>query len=805
MAETKINEEHGTIPPLDDCCDNTATTTFVDDGSVVVADYSKKIENDTLKIEMQSICDFLAKPYVLSSFDWSTSNLSNSVIYSIAIGKLLNSGVTIANPLQIPYWYDKIKGFGLIRGTFVIRVTLNANPFQAGALLGHFLPLESTITPLDPSYVKMHNLNLTTKTQQPNFFMTCEDSSAVMEIPYVSPTNWYAFTDGPVGNSTKRFDWGTFYLSVLSQLAVGSGQDTTVPISVYGYWRDVELAAPLVPQSRNPAAKYKAKTVKRSGPSLSDKEAKPGPISQGLKGASMLSGALSTIPPLYPVMSGVSWAMDMAAGVASSFGWAKPRADFSNNIMTNQYNRYMATSDGFSVSNPLGLISKNEIILKDDLSVYDKDEMSFNFLKKVSSLIQTINWTTSAITNDSLYVLRARPELISTTGSTTVVSSTLNYRTGPPIFYLSRGFAMWRGSFKMSLHFIKTQFHTGRLQVTWTPNTVSNVGADVYNSLYSLREIIDLRDGNIFEFNLPYMAEYDYLDQDTQSGVLEIRVLNELRAPTTVLNSIDILVFFSGGDDFELQAPVNTKPSISKRMVAFNPQSKTFVVDEGVGGSPIQPLTTTFSERSVGESFNSTKQLLNRATGINQGALYTNGVTVYPWFSTVGYNSATGLAGPNEGGDAFCYISQMYALMRGGVDIHYYNSTATGGINPVFSTLGSRTSSTTSVVAYLTSMGTLANANSFWGANSGSTLAGTNISPRGDGIVSVSVPYYNKTKCSLRLNNVLSSDVIADYPSQPVPVVIITNTSTGTTRLLRSVKDDFQFHYFVGCPPVFDS
>lgn len=736
--------------------------------------------------------------------DWSTGDLANAVLYSIPIGSLINSGVLVANPNQVTYWYEKIKGFSLMRGTFVIRVIMNANPFQAGALLGHFLPCQTTISAIDASYTGTHNVNLTTKSQQPGFILTCEDTSVVMEIPYIAPTHWYNFTDGSATTATTRYDWGTFYLSVLSTLLVGAGQDTTVPIAIYGYWKDVELAAPMVPQMAggNAARTNIRKVSKKNNAERENDAMESKPISSALMVASKAATTLSAIPVLSPVMNTASWALSLAGGLASAFGWSKPVTNSVSTVVTNQYNRYVSTSDGPDTSYPLSLISSNTLVPKDDLSVYPGDEMSTAFLYSREALIDSFYWPTSTGTNSSLYRRFVSPDTTNVTGTKVQGATTFTYATGPPVYYLSRSFRKWRGSMKLNLHFIKTMYHTGRLQVTWTPSNVSTTNVDVFNSLYSLREVIDIRDGNKFEFTLPWLLEYDYLGIEEYSGILEIRIINELRAPTTASQTIQCLVFMSGGEDFELQAPIFTSGVKSVLAMPFSTQMDVSPSTTGaIANASTSPQSLTSSVDCMGEHFTSVKQILNRATYLAAGT-FTSGATMYPWLSTMLYAFTGLLTGQTVGGDAFTRIAPMYAFFRGGVNVHFqYPSNTVAGF--VSSALLERPASAT-IFTGGTNLITNPGATYDWRSttNSVGSFGSRSLGNLQGNACSTTVPYYCSTRMSLVLNNTISA-AAPTISSQPITFLSVSSNASGSVSVMRSFKDDFQLMYFVGCPPTY--
>jgi hypothetical protein len=101
--------------------------------------------------------------------------------------------------------------------------------------------------------------------------------------------------------------------------------------------------------------------------------------------------------------------------------------------------------------------------------------------------------------------------------------------------------------------------------VTWTPNKTVTGGITDLTSTLSLREIIDIREQTEVTLNLPYMIPESYLWTDPTaswsgntsyySGQIDIQILNDLMAPETCPQTIDILVFVKAGPDFEFQVP----------------------------------------------------------------------------------------------------------------------------------------------------------------------------------------------------------------------------------------------------------
>lgn len=775
------------------------TTTFTDDAKGVSASYDTKIDKDDISVRSQTIPDFLRKPYNVGSLTWDTAGSAGVLLAQIPIGGLLSK----------TYWASKIQGFNMVRGTACFRVLINANPFQQGKILAHYLPCGPDIGSIDPSYVSMHNIDITTKRQQPCLEIDCRDTVGVMMIPYITPTNWYSIKNG-------AYDWGTFYLSILAPLEVGSGGETSCSVSIYAWFEDFELAAPLVPQTmKAPTRKFKAKTISRKDAATAELEGMSSdrPVSSALKAVGSAAGTLSSIPILAPVATPVAWAADVAGAIASAFGWSKPQNNLGITNMSQAYNRYSATADGPDTSYPLGVKSDNRITVTDQMSIYNEDEMSINFLKKVMTIVDVVNWSTTAIPGNSLYSKNIGPKTIVNTGTKTVATHTVTYTTGPPVTYLANMFKLWRGAFKVTIKVVKTEFHSGRLQLTWTPTNAYTVSPTLDTGVIALREVIDIREGSEFTFTLPYLLETDYLNTSHYSGHLDVVVLNELRGPETVSSAVQLLFYYCADDDFEFQVPGADGTTDTRIGLPFSPQSgdDENIIEEGVGAEPVKMLTTQYAQHANGEMILSLKQFLNRYTQLNCKSLPSNsnaGIQYYPWSQAVLFmNSTTGvLSGSQCGGDAFNRFASMYAFYR-------------GGVRTMLKTSGTTTITATNLMVdpYLNPtdvpilQGNTVNMGSstvmdWTTSTSAGSLCGYVVSQAGLGVVAVTNPYYCRTKTSLSLRST-TIDRVPPSRTTPIGSTVFIADGSGLTSyaIYRSFPDDFQLSFFVGCPPVFQS
>jgi len=547
-----------------------------------------------------------------------------------------------------------------------------------------------------------------------------------------------------------------------------------------------------------------------------------GPLTEGLNAISKVAGSLSSVPVIGPICDTASWVTRALSGVASIFGWSKPQNGNVSMIISRQYDRNAATSDGLDPSYPLALISDNKLAMSDELSIRSEDEMSFTFLKAIPTWYNNFTWTTSQTSGTRLAIdisgatsTVVKPSAFEIPFTTaTHAAHSASGVTSPPFAFLQRQFALWRGSICVNLKFAKTQFHSGRLQVTFTPYMNTPTLPDLNQSVFALREIVDIRSGDEICFRLPYLINYNYLDNTGNIGTFTVTVLNELRAPPTVSDTVDVMCWVHACEDYELQVPA---PG-SHGLTPLIPQSG-LVVEETIGNMPSKPLNIDYAMQSIGETFTSIKQLLNRWTMVSIRSSYIssgNSLAIWPYFSeAVAVATDTGgLLAPNAGADAFSAFRCLYAFYRGSVRLKVNLTADATPSNPVPAYL--------CLMPNLVARGTNVIQNSIalpsasshdYTTGSAYSLIGVAIADAAVGQVSAIAPYLAEMKMSLSIPqfattnaSIANLDKVSSDPSQPIATLSFNALGNFATYALeRSCGDDFQFSYFIGVPPLFNS
>lgn len=791
--------------------ETTGTTTFTNQNPTnvlrVVSDmpHNREIVNSaTTGVLSQDIASFLAKPVPVVSGTLTPASLARTLLFKIDIASTL---------MAQAIWTDKLRGYMNYRGTAKIRLQVNANPFQAGRLILAYIPQYTH----EPRTFTTHLTSLVNITQLPHVEMSLQDTECELVIPYIAPTTHFNVLTG-------FYDWGTVFCYVYSPLATGTGSNTCT----YTAWLsfdDFEVEVPIVPQSRNVypvkkdiIKKYRVNAIK----SNLDSEVNEGkgPISSVLSNISSIATTLYSIPMLAPIAGPTAWMTNLASGVASSFGWSKPVVDSPIQRFMTAPHPYNANINEPDFSNNMGLLADNRVVVMPDVNLSGVDEMSINFIKRQKAYFTKVTWSSIMLPGGLIsfpcYPLSFAGPVSSIPGN---LPTDIIARDYTPIAFLSKLYQYWRGSIEVTIKVVKTEYHTGRLIIAFSPQS-TNTTITSSQTNYIHREIVDLRDGSEFVVKIPYCYNSMYLDTDQAQNdifmMLQVHILNELVAPDTCSQSVELLLEVRGGTDMEFQVPKPFNMTPTQTMVV--PESggegqSEMVLDKCIGSSTIHDPAKMAAELCIGESSTSLLQLMKRYVRMSTtDAAYTIGTNtadIYPYYFS-GYFVDPGIPVSTAGyltGDYVGTLAGCFAHSRGAVRYRMPTTNAANMAMTKFKTYDPVTVSPFSISAAapiaqngqmpqatLTEIGNqFNNAVAF---DSSSALGSAGF-----------VPMYSRTFCRLNrlfYDNLPNTTLASTAPDIVNHVIEFTSSSNFTTNtaFYRAASDDFHFSFWLGVPTM---
>jgi len=228
-------------------------------------------------------------------------------------------------------------------------------------------------------------------------------------------------------------------------------------------------------------------------------------------------------------------------------------------------------------------------------------------------------------------------------------------------------FGRYRGSFKFRIKMSKTKMHTGRVLIGYMPadyfdgQVATQTAVPTDFTAYNFKSAIwDLREGNVFDFECPFMSQYSWLPTNIAYGTFFMYVIEPLAGPPSVATSVPFVVEVAGCSDLEYSVPADNKwfPA---------PYSGTTIVSQMGEGLLGSSTSQKHSLLCVGDRIRSVKQLLNVACPFTQvsttGAIAST--VVVPWYR-FNPTSWSGSAPQDNSNPYTQYITAAYAMGRGG-------------------------------------------------------------------------------------------------------------------------------------------
>jgi len=460
------------------------------------------VHSSTQENRKHTIPDFLNRYHVLDQFDWTITNTVGSVLRVYRFPDRLNAIISIRN---------KFSNFYGMRAGVELVVQVNSQPFQQGNLLISYLP--------NARYSDVKNAThaaglqgMVTRSGAPRVNLDLMDATrADLTVPYASPFIYYNLL-------TNEGTIGDFHISVYGALRdVAAGGKVTVTVAAR--FVDIDLAFPT--GSSLPAQGVFASLIEKTD------RMHVAPSRESIEAAKKeLNSLLKRIDD-----GNFSFQMNTNA-----------------TCMKQQALPHMATSDSSNLTHVLST-TKDNSLKPLSMGNTSSDDMSFKEIMSIPCFHDRVILANTVTSGTNIWSKNVTP-LLPATITNTDGSISADY-----VYFISNMFKKWRGSIKYKFRVVKTKFHSLRLRVSFAPGASAQLGID-RDSCYS--EIIDLRDNNTFEFTVPYINPNVWLNTrgtTTSLGLLMLDVHNQMVAPSSVANEIDIIVERCSGPDFELAIP----------------------------------------------------------------------------------------------------------------------------------------------------------------------------------------------------------------------------------------------------------
>jgi hypothetical protein len=759
--------------------------------------------------EYSSLLRYFQKPFQLGEGVFTSGDTATTMPTWVLPYRMLNNDM----------YLSKFRGYLGFRATMVLTINFNAERFQQGRYMLCAIPCGGTYWDAKTEeHCNAHYAALVTRTQLPRVeFDLNSETSATLRLPYNSAFDYYSFNDLMTLGENGRI-WYYLRLAPYSPLDSVSAP-LTAKWALFAHFEDVELIgqnfADLQPQSA-----FTTTTKKKKGISDSQKEAeaaKVGPISGVTTKIAKAAKILEVVPFIGTYMSPLGWAANIATSVAQVFGWSKP-VDMSHSTRVRPTALAYATNvDGVDNSMVLAGYSTNEVARFPGMSPTIKDEMSLSYIAGIPAYCKQFLYARSFATDTLVASFEASPytKVGACTPQQAVNGSGITVTYYTPAEFVASQFLYWRGTICFKFKFVKTEFHAGRISITFNPYSLSVPSDAVVNAdaPYVYRDIINIGDYLEYTFKVPYVQEIPYKlanmakpYQERSFGRVEVRVVDPLVCPDTVSTNVTVLVESYMDEDSEFAVP-NTLLCLPEDIATIYPTS--LGPQSAIGGSKECKASIVPSTVCIGERILSFRSLIKRSQPwMRHNEAYTppegDGYLAPFSYSKLLLNGSVSTA---YYADNYALCAQMFLYSRGGVRFKAGNDWSTTSmtlLSDVSKTLFSIEADSTLAGWYPRIVGQAKLRGPYY--NNGASV---NFSP-----VEVQVPQYLPYRARVNFRHSISTgypmttddtencDSIIWYAARrdtataPSPIV-------DHTTFYRSAADDADFSYFISIPPMY--
>lgn len=525
------------------------------------------VTRDDAMVQDATIGDWFSRPLKIAEYNWDV----DSPIFERF------------NPWTL-FWEndrntEKIKNFHLLRSTLHVKILINGNAFYYGRAIAAYEPL----SPLDntsPARSWVPEDRIRGSQRMHVYLNPTVSQGGSLELPYFWPKNNWVVSQN---------DWrnmGEIVIASFNDLKHANAGTDPINISVMAWAENVKFSIPTrsVPQPSIPEA---------GSTPISGDEHEQNVISRPATNVARIAGALSDVPAIGPYAKATEIGARAVAKTAKLFGLSAPN-ELNYAIYEPRAKHSIAVTDTKQSANKLTVDSKQELTIDPRTTgIREDDELPIASMAGRESYINQFDWAVTDASGAHLWNARVDPGLKGRNGSEWHF---------PACATAALPFQYWRGTMRFRFQIVASEYHKGRIRVVYDPLTGGTTSE--YNTHYStIHDIAESKDFTVdvgWGQNVPYVqslgwygtAEYGTTPLINNivsgNGVLSVYVLNKLSVPSATPSDIQINVFISMLDDFEVAAPDDKISFLKFRAPVSIPESGVIPEDGDDQGTPVE-------------------------------------------------------------------------------------------------------------------------------------------------------------------------------------------------------------------------
>lgn len=617
--------------------------------------------------ELQDLTKYFARPRIFLSGDLNTNKTT-----------LAQQDINTAFLFTTLFPSSRLAGVRGLRFKMVFTIQVAAQPFNAGLLVAAFqyTPFRSSVFGYERVTTPQTCTNLPTHVRL--------DVSTSTQVQLHVPFLWNS--DYMPNPPSLNVAYGRFAINqVLGSNVVSPAIQPT--FRCFLHLEDLELIGG-VPEKFAATTLQSSKVIRGPVESEYDNDAKP--LSSALMAGSKMVRYLGYgIPSLSSLAAPASWFLGKSAGVAKYLGYSKPQIQDPILRTFRTRNAQETNVDVPSATLMVAPFVSNHLPVDPAFGATDVDEMALSYV--LGQYTQVFSGALLASANNAtvIYGAQLSPSTLWYRENLTGISSgplgniriptlsgpTANSFIPSGITFWAQMFSYWRGPIKLRFTFAKSKMHTARLIAAFVPdiadtgsNVIQRPASEVTGSGFfgtsGQTAIWDLKDGNVFEFECPYMGPAAYLPFTDGMGAFTVSILDPLKQPASAPALVPFVVEVCAGKDFSLSKFAGP---------LFAPHEYP---TPRLQSGKIVTFEKDMTQETAGEAFVSVKQIISLPHTNLLDYSDDASVAIVPWFYNRTYpNTVPGPLG-NEmrpvsftpgGSAATCYL-----FAKGATDAHFY-------------------------------------------------------------------------------------------------------------------------------------
>lgn len=445
---------------------------------------------------------------------------------------------------------NRISNFNLLRCKLRLKFVINGNSFLYGRAMASYQPYSAADSLTNRS--SLESANLTSLSQMPKVLLNpTQSTGGELILPFFWHKNY-------MNIPTSEWDeMGSIIMKPINQLKHANGATDQATISVFAWCEDVQLSVltsldtdVLVPQAGEV-----------------DEANQKGMVSGPATKVANVANMLSSVPFIAPYAAATSKVASMTASMAKVLGYSRPPCTVDPAPYRPTLTSSLALTTVPDGATKLTVDDKQELSIDPTISGMNaSDPLDITSIAQRESFLTKFTWDVGRNPEQLLWNARVSP--------VTWADATLDagYYL-PACAFAALPFKYWTGSMNFRFQVVSSGFHRGRLKIVYDPNYIAS---NEYNTNYV--EIVDIAEKSDFTITIGNGQNQTFLEhlrpgvnsssemystvayttKEPGNGVIAVYVVNELTIPNDVPNNdIEINVFVSMGDDFEVAVPID--------------------------------------------------------------------------------------------------------------------------------------------------------------------------------------------------------------------------------------------------------